>query len=738
MSEAGDSSRKARQGDVRLTRSRRQEAPRKDSPAQNSKLEPEARRTPEREGRSRSELSPPKRDAKRSPKLNHGANSGQRLAKGTTNAAQTAHSHTLDQSRLGQNGAGSGTKTGETPRRWLGWFGPKASKSGDRATRSAPAPAPKAPNPKKSATSATAPTQLEGPSSLRSPSRQSAKQRRLNRQQALAGGSQAGSQAAVPNPSLNGGRSPNAPSRSNTKTAKPNLNGPRFEGRDRPDSRLFASSAPPTPAKRRDERPEGNPTPSPRFGRRSSFRGVAEHRAAASEATVVPLPLNGKRSPRSRQRSADTQLQTNAPTRLQGNTQLQHATQIQADSPRSRRQRPPRLVPPPPPAEPLFQPRTRSMAIALYAARMLILSIGVGVLAGTVLSAWNPANQAFWQEHLGKQAVKQANSAGEDAKPQPPQPKTDLQLAQELTALKTGIQGITQQFTGITPGVFLVDLDTNNYVDWSGSASLAAASTIKVPVLIAFFQDVDAGKISLDEPLTMTKDTVAQGSGDMQYLPVGAKFSALETANKMITISDNTATNMLIKRLGGLQALNQRFQSWGLSITKFNDILPDLKGTNTTSAKELTSLMVRVSQGELVSLRSRDRLLDIMRRTVNNSQIPQGLGEGATVAHKTGDIGTLIGDVGLVDMPSGKRYAIAILAKREFNDDRAYDLIQKVSRLVYQTLNTPAKPAANSEKTTPTPQSPLPATEPDESDTQGQTAPTQPTAPTNPMQTAAQ
>ena len=375
------------------------------------------------------------------------------------------------------------------------------------------------------------------------------------------------------------------------------------------------------------------------------------------------------------------------------------------------------------------------MAIALYASRMLILSIGVGVLAGTVLSAWNPANQAFWNE-LGKQAVKQANSAGEDAKPQPTQPKTDLQLAQELGSLKTGIQGITQQFTGITPGVFLIDLDTNNYVDWSGNSSLAAASTIKVPVLIAFFQDVDAGKISLNETLTMTKDTVAQGSGDMQYLPVGAKFSALETASKMITISDNTATNMLIKRLGGLEALNQRFQAWGLSVTRFNNMLPDLKGTNTTSAKELASLMVRVSQGELVSLRSRDRILDIMRRTVNNSQLPQGIGEGATIAHKTGDIGTLIGDVGLVDMPSGKRYAIAVLAKREFNDDRAYDLIQKVSRLVYQTLNAPTKPATpGTTAPTPTPQAPPDAqTSPDEGATQGQTEP----IPHTPAQSPAQ
>jgi beta-lactamase class A len=211
-----------------------------------------------------------------------------------------------------------------------------------------------------------------------------------------------------------------------------------------------------------------------------------------------------------------------------------------------------------------------------------------------------------------------------------------------------------------------------------------------VPILVAFFQDVDAGKIRLDEKLTMKKELIAQGSGDMQYLSPGTQFTALETATKMITISDNTATNMLIQKMGGLQALNNRFKSWGLSATVLRNVLPDLQGTNTTSPKELASLMVRVSQGELVTLRSRDRLLDIMRRTVNNSQLPQGLGEGATIAHKTGDIGSLIGDVGLVDMPNGKRYAAAVLVKRGFNDDRAYDLIQKISRVIYQHLNQAA------------------------------------------------
>ncbi len=374
-----------------------------------------------------------------------------------------------------------------------------------------------------------------------------------------------------------------------------------------------------------------------------------------------------------------TPTQAHNPTLLQQQTVLQQFTQLQAqkDSRGGSRPRKPRRKP-----EPVdFTPRSRSMAIALYAARMLILSVGVGVLAGTVLSAWNPTNAPF---AAGLPTIKQATA------PSPPEnPAAEVRLAQEMMPLKAGLQTLIQQNPKFKPGVFLVDLDSNDYLDLSGSASFSAASTIKVPILIAFFQDLDSGKIRLDEKLVMRQDLVAGGSGDLQYLPVGSQFTALDVATRMITISDNTATNMIIARLGGMPALNQRFQSWGLSTTTLNKLLPDLQGTNTSSPKELTSLMVRVSQGDLVSLRSRDRILDIMRRTINNSQLPQGLGEGATIAHKTGDIGTLVGDVGLIDMPNGKRYATAVLIKRGFNDDAAYDLVQKISRLSYQHLSKP-------------------------------------------------
>ncbi|MEM7760601.1 MAG: serine hydrolase, partial [Cyanobacteria bacterium P01_A01_bin.40] len=182
---------------------------------------------------------------------------------------------------------------------------------------------------------------------------------------------------------------------------------------------------------------------------------------------------------------------------------------------------------------------------------------------------------------------------------------------------------------------------------------------------------------------------IAGGSGGMQYEKPGAKFSALETADKMMTRSDNTATNMLIERMGGMEKLNQRFMKMGLTSTRLRNPLPDLTGTNTTTPEDLGNLLVKINRGDLISLRSRDRLLYIMRNIVRNTLLPEGLESGAIIAHKTGDIKPVLGDVGIIDMPSGKRYIASMLVKRPDNDPKAKEFIQKASHTAYQYFKNP-------------------------------------------------
>ncbi|BFM38952.1 serine hydrolase [Synechocystis sp. LKSZ1] len=391
-----------------------------------------------------------------------------------------------------------------------------------------------------------------------------------------------------------------------------------------------------------------------------------------------------------------------------------------------------------PETTPVVNPRPRStarqpnviIATGLYVLRLGILGAGLGVLAGTVLTTFAPT-RFLSPEALASKKMSLSATA-EDSRPIKPQhlvsnlnqwlqePKPVASAAPtassvpELTAPQRSMPAPSQEMTALTqklqalakplqpkikPYAYFIDVDNGQYVNLAGTQTLPAASTIKLPIVIAFFEDVDAGKVMLQEQLPLSKDVIGSGSGDMQYQVGKVKsYSALETVTKMIVISDNTATNMLIKRLGGKQALNQRFQAWGLTQTVINNPLPDLEGTNKTSPQDLVKALIKIHQGDTLSLKSRDRLLNIMQGTKTRTLLPQGLETDAKIAHKTGDIGTLLGDAGIIDMPNGKRYIGAVMATRPYNDPAARTLIQNISRTVYQHFKgtTPPPPTVAS------------------------------------------
>jgi beta-lactamase class A len=259
-------------------------------------------------------------------------------------------------------------------------------------------------------------------------------------------------------------------------------------------------------------------------------------------------------------------------------------------------------------------------------------------------------------------------------------------VGKEMTPLKKQIQALITKYDYLSPGMFFMEVETGNYLDINGEKSFPAASTIKLPILMALFQAVDAGTVKLDDVLTVRRDLITGGSGELQNSP-GARLTVLQTATKMIAISDNTATNMIIDRLGGKKVLNSKFLSWGLRKTNIRNLLGDFKGTNTTSPTDLVRLSASIAKHQLISESSRSKVLDILNQTANRKLLPAGLGKGAAIAHKTGTLGRLIGDAGIIEMPNGKLYLAGIFVKRSYNDSRARDFVQQVSKLTYNYIN---------------------------------------------------
>ena len=334
--------------------------------------------------------------------------------------------------------------------------------------------------------------------------------------------------------------------------------------------------------------------------------------------------------------------------------------------------------------------RSQAPLPLLYGIRLLILGVGIAAISGTLLSVLSPNT-------VPPPSLEQPTPTTSSPRPssQALSRATTIRavtLKQEMTRLKTELEQLATLTPGLTQSVFVVNLDSGAYVDIAGAEAVSAASTIKLPILVAFLQSIDSGDIGLTEALALKEEHLAGGSGDFQADPVGKRYTALEVATQMIVNSDNTATNILIDRLGGQEALNQRFSRWGLTATVLRNPLPDLEGANTTSAQDLALLLGLIDQGGLLSLRSRDRLLTIMQSTYNRSLIPSGVHDAAIVANKTGDIATILADTALVNDPNGTRYALAALVARPENDGRAAELLRRVAERVDTEMNQPYAP----------------------------------------------
>jgi beta-lactamase class A len=316
----------------------------------------------------------------------------------------------------------------------------------------------------------------------------------------------------------------------------------------------------------------------------------------------------------------------------------------------------------------------------LYLLRFIIAGVGIGAIAGTSLH-YLSYKQVLADSTIAKNLDKTKEN------PLKTEFNNPLVYRQELTTVKAKIEELLTKNSQLQAGLFFFDPDNGDYLEINASQPIPAASTIKIPLLVAFFQDVDAGKISLNEKLTMTKEVKVGEAGTMQYQPVGTQFTALETATNMIVISDNTATNMILERLGGKDVVNQRFKEWGLENTVINNILPDLEATNITTPKDLALVLALVNDGQLVSLKNRDRILGIMQKTETRTLLPQGLEEDAIIAHKTGTLAKILADAGIIDTTNGKRYIGIAMIQRPNEDPAARTLIQNISKTVYTHFN---------------------------------------------------
>ena len=261
-----------------------------------------------------------------------------------------------------------------------------------------------------------------------------------------------------------------------------------------------------------------------------------------------------------------------------------------------------------------------------------------------------------------------------------------IYTTKELTSLKNTLKAQIAAVPDFDVSIFIWDASNGNYVDIQSEKVFPAASIIKIPVLISLFKAIENGKLKKTDTIPLEEYYRSEGSGALQYQAQGLALNLDNLARIMITDSDNSATNMLMSAIGSMTAVNDDIKEWGLKNTHINTWLPDLGGTNYTSTKDLGIMLHNLDNENFLSLESRADIFDYMGHVKNNRLLAAGIPENASIAHKTGDIGTMLGDAGIVYSPNGKKYIVAIMIKRPRNDFRAKEFIVNASKTIYDYM----------------------------------------------------
>tara|TARA_B100001057_G_scaffold273444_1_gene273789 strand:+ start:11429 stop:12313 length:885 start_codon:yes stop_codon:yes gene_type:complete len=229
-----------------------------------------------------------------------------------------------------------------------------------------------------------------------------------------------------------------------------------------------------------------------------------------------------------------------------------------------------------------------------------------------------------------------------------------------------------------------------------------AASTMKTPVMIEVFRNVQEGAISLDDSILVKNEfrSIADGSSfslssfedsDKKiYEEIGNFLSLRELVIDMITLSSNFATNLVIDYIGS-QDINSTMRVLGAN--KINVIrgVEDIKAfnrgmNNTTTALDLLNIYEKLAEGNVINSEISKEMVDILKKQKYDDIIPKYLPKSIEVAHKDGWIKGVRHDSGIVFLDSNTSYVLILLSKNLEDEVKGADMLAKISLEIYNSL----------------------------------------------------
>jgi len=253
------------------------------------------------------------------------------------------------------------------------------------------------------------------------------------------------------------------------------------------------------------------------------------------------------------------------------------------------------------------------------------------------------------------------------------------------------IREIAAEVDGVM-GVTVEDLTTGDRFSINGDVVFTQASAIKLPILIELFRQVEQGRYGLDDEIPLEAGDVVPGSGVLQQLTPGHVTMTLrDVATLMVTVSDNTATNMIIDRVG-MDRVNATMAELGLRQTRLQRKMMDASAwvedrENLSTPNEQTVLLKLLvdSQSKVLGPQSREEILRILS-IPKPGRIRPGLPPGTRVAHKTGSLDGVVVDVGIVFLEE-RAFVIAMMGNWLADAVQAEDAMARIAAAAYRYVD---------------------------------------------------
>jgi len=243
-------------------------------------------------------------------------------------------------------------------------------------------------------------------------------------------------------------------------------------------------------------------------------------------------------------------------------------------------------------------------------------------------------------------------------------------LANEMERLAAAVKGPI--------GVAAIHLESDREVGINIDQAFPMASVCKLPLAVTLLLKADAGDLDLDEMIEVTVADLVGGSGllQMAFKQPRVTLSVLSLIDLMLVVSDNSASDILLRLAGGPETVNEQMRRLGIPGIRLDrptaELIADFDADNTRFLRDrrdsatpvaIVTLLAQIWRGQVLRPKTTAILLDAMHRCETGAdRLPALLPRATDVAHKSGTLGAVANDVGVVTLPDQSRVAIAVLS----------------------------------------------------------------------------